>query len=236
MKSSIIPIAATIARSQRLYLQFESEKNMTKTLISALLALAFAPALLAQAPAAVNVRGEVRNVTDTGFTLALDSGQTTAVKEKPAFKVYERVPADLSRVQDSTFIGVTTVKQPDGKELATEIHIFPEEMRGAGEGSRMMNNAGTAAGSRMTNGAVAQTAMPESRMTNGAVAAKSSGGNMKVKYAGGEQDVVVPANVTVTEIRQASHKIANGDYVTVTGQRTGDGSLEADRATLAARP
>jgi hypothetical protein len=54
------------------------------------------------------------------------------------FHVYTRAPSDLSKVTEKSFIGVTTLKQPDGSERATEIHVFPEELRGLGEGSRMM--------------------------------------------------------------------------------------------------
>ncbi len=49
-------------------------------------------------------------------------------------------------------MGVTSVKQADGTELATEIHIFPEELRGLGEGSYMMNLTAGGDNNRMTNG------------------------------------------------------------------------------------
>ena len=38
-------------------------------------------------------------------------------------RLYTRVPSDLSKVTDNSFIGVATVKQPDGSERATEIHV-----------------------------------------------------------------------------------------------------------------
>ena len=103
------------------------------------------------------------------------------------FQVYTRAPSDLSKVQEKTFIGVTTVKQPDGSERATEIHIFPEELRGLGEGSRMMPATGTSA-SRMTNGNVSASRMTngtpsQSRMSNGSVSSRT--GRNVVRYAGG---------------------------------------------------
>jgi len=87
--------------------------------------------------------------------------------------VYDREPGKLADVKDNSFVGITTVKQPDGSEKATEIHIFPEELRGMGEGSRMM--AQNPAGGRMTNGAVSSSRMTngaatQSRMSNGSVA------------------------------------------------------------------
>src|SRR5213075_1177497 len=98
--------------------------------------------------------------------------------------VYDRSASTLANVKDNTFIGVTTVKQPDGSERATEIHIFPEELRGLGEGSRMMTPATSGGGgNRMTNGNVSA-----SRMSNGTVAG-ANGSTLAVQFAGGSQNV-----------------------------------------------
>jgi hypothetical protein len=42
----------------------------------------------------------------------------------------------LFDIKIGSFIGTTTVPGPDGSEIAVEVHVFPENMRGAGEGSR----------------------------------------------------------------------------------------------------
>src|SRR5207244_3737747 len=77
-----------------------------------------------------------------------------------SLKMYKRTPSDLARVNSESFVGVTSVKQPDGSERATNINIFPEELRGIGEGSYLMNPnpAQSASSSRMTNGTVARAA------------------------------------------------------------------------------
>ena len=54
------------------------------------------------------------------------------------FHLYAGVPGDLSHLKDTNFVGVTSVKQPDGTERASAIGILPEELRGVGEGSYMM--------------------------------------------------------------------------------------------------
>jgi hypothetical protein len=69
-----------------------------------------------------------------------------------------------------SFVGVTSVPQPDGAQRATEIHVFPEELRGTGEGSYLMHQQGGGGDSRMSNGTV-----PESRMTNGAASRLTNG-------------------------------------------------------------
>jgi hypothetical protein len=114
-------------------------KSMKK-IYAAMVGLA-ASVVLAQAPDNLNLRGKVSKVSGMSFTLTPDSGDSVEVKEKQGFKVYDSVARDLSRVKDRSYIGVTTVKQADGKEHATEIRIFPEELRGAGEGSYLMSPA-----------------------------------------------------------------------------------------------
>src|SRR5689334_2977267 len=182
------------------------------------------------------VRGTVSSVSPTSVVVATPTGNVTVAVNQP-LHVFARQPATLADVKDNVFIGVTTVKQPDGSEQATEIHIFPEDLRGLGEGSRMMSGANT--GNRMTNGAVSNsrmtngTASAPSRMTNGSVTA--SGSTMTVQYAGGSQKVTVPANTRVTQIKATSKKLAVGDQVAIQAKKAPDGSLSTDRVMLAGR-
>jgi hypothetical protein len=155
------------------------------------------------------------------------------------FRLYTRVPSDLSHVKEGVFIGVTTVKQPDGSERATEIHIFPEELRGTGEGSRMMAPNAGAASSRMTNGNVSGSRMTngtasQSRMSNGSVSS-TNGSSLVVQYAGGSQNVTVPPNTPVTELKADSRSVATGDRVAVLARKASDGSLRADKAISTAQ-
>jgi hypothetical protein len=189
-------------------------------------------------PDAPILRGTVVSVSANQLVLKSDTGSVTVSLTQP-FRFYARVPSDLSHVKASSFIGVTTVKQPDGSERATEIHVFPEELRGMGEGSRMMAPAASAAASRMTNGNVAASRMTngtasQSRMSNGNVSS-TNGSNLVVQYAGGSQNVTVPPNTPVTELKIAPRKLAAGDKVAVLAKRNPDGSLTADKAISTAK-
>lgn len=182
------------------------------------------------------VRGAVTSVSATQVVVGTANGNVT-VAVTPPLQVYSRQPATLADVKDNVFIGVTTVKQPDGSERATEIHIFPEELRGLGEGSRMMNaGAGGNPGNRMTNGAVSQSRMTNgmaaSRMSNGNVA-NASGSTLDVQYAGGTQKVTVPPNTPVTQIKAISRQLATGDQVVVPAKKNPDGTLSTNRVMLA---
>ena len=188
-----------------------------------------------------NIRGAVASVSATDIVITTDTGKVTIKLTQP-FQVYDREPGKLADVKDNSFIGVTTVKQPDGTEQATEIHIFPEELRGLGEGSRMMTqNAGGdgGGGGRMTNGAVTGSRMTNgtaspSRMSNGNVT-NATGSTFVVQYAGGSQSVKVPANTPVTEIKATSKTLAAGNQAVIIARRGADGSLSSDKGLLAGK-
>jgi len=188
---------------------------------------------------AITLRGTVVSASASELVLKSDSGVVT-VKLGHPFRLYARVPSDLSHVRESAFIGVTTVNQPDGSERASEIHIFPEELRGLGEGSRMMApGTGAAPGNRMTNGNVSASRMTNgtaspSRMSNGSVSS-TNGSTLVVQYSGGSQTVTVPPTTPVTELKLTSKQLVAGDRVAVLAKKAPDGSLTADRALSTAR-
>ena len=97
--------------------------------------------------------------------------------------------------------------------------MAPDKSAGA---SRMTN--GNVSASRMTNGTASQ-----SRMSNGNVSS-TNGSSLVVQYAGGSQNVTVPPNTPVTELKLASRELAAGDQVAVLVKKASDGSLTADKA------
>lgn len=193
------------------------------------------------ASAPPTVRGTVASISAASLVIKTDTGNVTVRLTRP-FQVYARESTKLADVKDNSFIGVTTVKQPDGAERATEIHIFPEELRGMGEGSRMMaqnTSAAGGAGSRMTNGAVSMSRMTngtasQSRMSNGSVA-NASDSTLVVQYSGGSQKVTVPPNTPVTQLKATSRSLKVGDPVVVLAKKEADGSLSSDKALLAGK-
>ncbi len=84
----------------------------------------------------VRVRGTIESVD--GQTLNVKSRDGAAMKVKLADNAPVRavVKASLADVKQGGFVGITAMPQPDGTQKAVEIHIFPEAMRGTGEGHR----------------------------------------------------------------------------------------------------
>jgi hypothetical protein len=173
-------------------------------------------------PPIPGVVGKVNAVTSKSIEIQTKSG-VVAVEIKEPLRIYREVPSDLSHVTSSTYVGITSVRQANGMELAKHIMIFPTELRGAAEGSFMMDAAPDATThSRMTNGSVARPAASNSRMTNGTVR-KGGGATLLVHYQDGAQTISVPPNVPVTEAAPVKMTLTQGDtiYVATTGQPNG---------------
>jgi hypothetical protein len=182
------------------------------------------------------VRGALVSANDSALVVATSKGDVHVVVAPP-LHAYKSEKGELSKVTDHSFIGVTSVAQADDTQLATEIHVFPEELRGTGEGSYLMTApAGSTKRSTMTNGAVATspTAKP-SRMTNGTIAGKG-GSTLTVDYKGGSRVITVPRDVPVTEIVPTQDKLSPGTNVIVLAVKQPDGTLKASRVMFMRKP
>jgi hypothetical protein len=185
------------------------------------------------APPLSGVKGKLQSFTGSSLEILTKSG-IVHVNIKQPLTTYKQIPSDLSHVTSTSFVGVASVKQTNGTELATQIKIFPAELRGAGEGSSTMDAApGAMTHSRMTNGSVSRPAVSHSRMTNGTVQ-KGSGTTLVVHYQDGAQTVSVPANVPVTEVARAKVTFATGDTVYAATEKQPNGMLTTSKVFLIA--
>ena len=193
-------------------------------------------------PRANSVRGRLVSVSDTALVVESRDGQVT-VGINPPLEVYSRVPAKLSDVKPNSFVGITSRPAADGSMQASEIHIFPEKMRGTNEGSFAMGQRGGGggapgggAGNTMTNGTVAGSNNAGNQMTNGTVGAHT-GNSVVVKFQNDSQTIVIPANVPVTAITLTKTKLTPGTNVVIQTSKAADGSLRASTVMISpARP
>jgi hypothetical protein len=139
----------------------------------------------------------------------------------------------LSHVASTSYIGVASTEQPDGKEVAKQVIIFPEELRGAAEGSVLTDPPGATTHSRMTNGSVSRPAASHSRMTNGTVQ-KGSGTTLVVQYQDGSKMISVPANVAVTQVAPEKVTLATGDTIYLTTDELPNGTLTTNKILVIA--
>ena len=101
------------------------------------LLLAASASFAQQQASTVRVRGTIEAVDGPTLTIKSRDGQTTYhVKLADNVSIRGIVKASLADIKQNSFIGVTGMPQADGSQKAVEIHIFPEALRGTGEGHR----------------------------------------------------------------------------------------------------
>ncbi len=184
------------------------------------------------APPLSGVIGKVQSVTDSSVEVQTPSG-VVHVDVKQPLTTYKQIPSDLSHVTSTSYVGVASTEQADGKEVAKQIIIFPAELSGAAEGSVLTDPPGATTHSRMTNGSVSRPPVSHSRMTNGTVQ-KGSGTTLVVQYQDGSKTISVPPNVPVVEVAPEKVAFAEGDTVYVATEKLPDGTLTTNKILVIA--
>ena len=179
------------------------------------------------APPLSGVLGKVQSFTGSSLDVATPSGVVHVTVTQP-LAIYKQIPSDLNHVASTSYIGVASVQQPDGTELAKQVIIFPTELRGAAEGSVLLDAPGATTHNRMTNGSVSSPAVSRSRMTNGTV---QKGGNstLVVRYQDGSQTISVPAGVPVTLVAKEKVTLGAGDTIYAATEKLPDGTLTTNK-------
>jgi hypothetical protein len=184
------------------------------SLVAASVALAFA-----QQAQTVRLRGTIEKVDGNTLTLKTRDGEAKLLLTGDA-RVVAVVKATLADVKEGTFLGSAAMPQPDGSQKALEVHIFPEQMRGTGEGHRPY---APVPNSTMTNGTA-----------SGATVAGVDGSTILLKFKDGEKKIVVPPNVPITryEIGSAADLKAGAAFTVLAATKKADGTYEAARINV----
>jgi hypothetical protein len=178
----------------------------------------FAVALAAWAWAqdTMRIRGTIERAD--GNTLLVKSRDGAELKVALANNalIVAIVKASLADIKQGSFVGVTGMPQADGSQRAIEVHIFPEAMRGTGEGHYPWD---LRPGSTMTNANVEQTVTGVDGQT------------LSVKYKDGEKKLIVPPDATiVTYTPGDKSELKPGTKIFIAAaKKLPDGTLEAPR-------
>jgi hypothetical protein len=170
----------------------------------------------AWAQGTVRVRGTIDRVDGNTLFVKSRDGAELKVALAPNALVVAIVKASLADVKQGSFVGVTGMPQADGSQRAIEVHIFPEAMRGTGEGHYAWD---LRPGSTMTNANVEQTV------------SGVDGQTLSVKYKDGEKKLIVPPDATiVTYVTGDKSELKPGTKIFVAAaKKLPDGTLEAPR-------
>jgi len=179
-------------------------------------------AVLSAAAAAqtLRVRGTIEKADGNVLTLKSTDGAELKLTLTDNAMIVAVVKASMADIKEGTFLGSAAMPQPDGSQKALEVHIFPEQMRGTGEGHRPY---APVPNSTMTNGSAA-----------GATVAGVDGSTMLVKYKDGEKKIVVPPNVPIVryEVGGKGDLKAGARFTVIAATRKPDGTLEANRINV----
>jgi hypothetical protein len=188
-------------------------------------------------PPEQHLRGTVVGLKGHALELKEASGKKVTAELAEDVRVSVAQKADLSAIGQGLFVGTTAVAEKDGTLRAVEVHLFPESMRGTGEGHRPWD---LKKGSTMTNATVStmeETKAPAgSTMTNATVsqAAKTAAGlKLVLKYPTGEQTVLVPPGVPIVKLEPADRsKVVVGAHVFAAGPKQADGKVLVKRMVV----
>jgi hypothetical protein len=211
-------------------------KAIGRVLICALVATGVAGGAMAQARAEP-VRGDVVQRQGNVLQVKATTGEIVSIEVPDSLRVNIHEKASLDALRKDAFVATTAAPGPDGTLVASEVRIFPESMRGLGEGHRPM---ATPPGSTMTNATVASVASTRSRsndtMTNATVAGVADTGgvrSMRLVYAGGETTVLIPATTLVVTLERGDlSSLAPGAHVNVYVAAAPSGLATAQRISV----
>lgn len=184
---------------------------------SALL-LCFCASVLAQAPVP-RIRGAIEKYDGNILVVKQRDGSTVAVKVGDKVGVSGVVAVPLTEVTAGKFVGIATHGQKDGALVALEVLVFPEAMRGTGEGH------------------YAWDLKPDSLMTNASIDGMVGTANermLTLKYKDGEKRIFVPAGTPiVTFVNADADALKPGAHVFIARPaREADGSVSAGRVAV----
>ena len=192
----------------------------TKSLFAgALIALLALPAAAQNPPQGTptRIRGTVEKLDGQALTVKSREGQELTITLAPNVTVAYLVKKSLGDIKAGDFVATTSSKGTDGKNHSVELRIFPEAMRGLGEGQ------------------YAWDLMPESLMTNATVAGITGapqGQTLKVTYKGSESEIVVGPDTPIFGYGTGDTSLLKpGAAIFIVALKNPEGSLSASRVT-----
>jgi hypothetical protein len=175
-------------------------------------------ALPASAQETVRIRGTIERVEGPVYVIRNRDGDEVklTVTDNPLYVAI--VKSTMADIKPGMFVGSTGMTQADGTQKAIEVHIFPESMRGTGEGHYDWD---LKPNTKMTNANVEQTV------------AGTDGPVLTVKYKDGEKKLMVtPETAVVSYVVGSKDDLKPGIKVFIgAAKKQPDGTVQTPRIT-----
>ena len=184
-----------------------------------LIAVITATAALAQTTP-TRIRGTISAIDGKTVTIVTREGPTVKINLADNWTVNLVAPVTMADIKEGGFVGIASLKGPDGSLNALEVLVFPAAMQAAKPGE----------------GHYPWDLQPESMMTNATVAtvaAGSDGQTLKLDYKDGTQTIKVKPGIPIVTFlpgTQADAKV--GAKVFVGAAKAADGTLTAPRLNV----
>src|SRR5215471_1553464 len=169
----------------------------------------------------VTIRGKIAAIEGQNVKITTTAGDVL-VHVPENTRVGGVAAAQLSDIAAGGYVGTTAIKQPDGNLKALEVHIFPPEGRGTGEGQRPWD---LTPGSTMTNANVEKVEQVSVEKVQGSL--------LTLKYKGGDAKVFIPPGTPIVKNVPADRSaLKPGAGVYIPAVRGDDGTITATRVTV----
>ncbi len=160
----------------------------------------------------IHVRGKIKSVDGNKITVDTREGTVFTAEMADNWAVLSVKPLSADAIKAGSYIGTAEIEEGEGKGRSLEVLVFPEAMRGAGEGHYGWD---LAPGSTMTNGTVGQ-------VTEG-----SKGRELEVNFQGNKRQITVPANVPIVTFQPDERAAAvPGAAVFITVPKAANGGYD----------
>src|ERR1700676_2761883 len=193
-----------------------SEMSTMRVMAAATVAAVFAVSTAWAQQQTQRVAGTIDKVEGKTLYIKSASGPVTLTLADNAV-IVARVKATAADIKAGDYVASGGVPQPDGTQKAVELRIFPESMRGNGDGHRP--GWPGAPNGTMTNGAVGQTVT------------SVDGPVLTVKFKDGEKKLIIGPSVPVQrlEISNSSELKSGAAVAAAAATKQPDGTFTAAR-------
>lgn len=191
---------------------FTLGKLLNTTLLAASLAM-IVPVHAADEPGQrIGIRGAITALDGDTLKVHTNRGEDVTVQLLKETAVRGVTLAKVADIKPGSYIGSAAVPQADGTLKALEVHVFPPEMAGTGDGHRPFD---LTAGSTMTNGSVGELVI-------------NNGRSITVNYKGGQKTIVIADDVPIVNLLPGDRSLLKpGVKVVLFARKAADGSLTA---------
>ena len=181
--------------------------------------LATASLASAQTPSAPSrIRGEIVSLNGDTLIVHRTNADNVTIDFKADVPVGAVKNVRLADIKPGAYVGAASTPGADGKLIAREVLVFPEAMRGSGDGH------------------YAWDLLPGSMMTNAnvdTVVQGTSGRELTMSYKGGSKTIVVPESAPVVTFTDATRSdVVAGRKVFVIARMAEPGRYTASRVVV----